>query len=142
MEVSFINKSDIEEIEKCGKESLPIYYNKSDLLNLIYDKNYIIFKCMDTKNINGFLVANILTNRVHIMSIAVYKEFRRLNCGTNIINFLKNKFKGFYITLNVQQSNENAIKFYKKNGFVIIKKLLNYYSDLECNDAYQMLYFK
>ena len=40
------------------------------------------------------------------------------------------------IRLEVRTDNEDAIKFYKKNGFSIISTLKNYYSDL--SDAYLM----
>jgi len=143
MLIKLINENDIQNVENCGKESLPIYYCKSDLLMLIYDKNYILYMALDNKNnFCGFMISNICKNRVHIMSIAVYEKFRNLNVGTSLINHLKKNFTENIITLNVQQSNKNAINFYKKNNFFIVKELKKYYSNLDCNDAYQMLCLK
>ena len=40
------------------------------------------------------------------------------------------------MVLNVQGNNEQALSFYKKNGFVVDKHEENYYTDLEPSDAY------
>jgi ribosomal protein S18 acetylase RimI-like enzyme len=71
------------------------------------------------------------------MSIGVLEEFRRKSFGSLFIEFIKKNYKS-NITLYVQISNENAINFYKKNNFIIEKKITNYYKTLEVKDAYLM----
>lgn len=142
MIIEIINKYDLDDIELCGSKSLPIFYSQSDLKFLLYDKNYIIYKAVIDNKFCGFFVGQISDNRLHIMSFAVNPEFRRLKVGTNLINKIKDIYKNYYITLNVQQTNKDAINFYLKNNFVHIGELKNYYSNLENKDAFQMVFMK
>lgn len=125
-------------IEEIGKKCLPIYYKYNDLFMLEIEKHEI-YKINDNNNIVGFMVIKYHENenRVHIMSIGVLEEFRRKLFGSQFIKFIKENYKSD-ITLYVQISNENAINFYKKNRFIIEKKITNYYKTLEVKDAYLM----
>ena len=40
------------------------------------------------------------------------------------------------MVLHVQSNNEQALSFYKKNGFEVEEHLQNYYTDLEPSDCY------
>ena len=40
------------------------------------------------------------------------------------------------MVLHVQSNNEQALAFYKKNGFDVESHLENYYTDLEPSDCY------
>ena len=125
-------------IEEIGKECLPIYYKYNDLFILEIEKHEV-YKIEDNNIIVGFIVFKYHKNenRVHIMSIGVLEEFRRKSFGSLFIEFIKKNYKS-NITLYVQISNENAINFYKKNNFIIEKKITNYYKTLEVKDAYLM----
>ena len=76
------------------------------------------------------------------MSIAVLPEFRQKSIGTHLINYIKDNCNYSKITLYVQQSNNNAIKFYEKNLFSQTKLLKNYYENLDCKDAFLYTYEK
>lgn len=140
MIIELINKDDFDDIEHCGSVSLPIYYNKSELKNLLYNTNFIIYKAVIDNMFSGFIIGKISDNRLHIMSFAVYPHFRRLNIGTSLINKIKDIYKNYQITLNVQNTNINAINFYLNNYFINIRLVKNYYSDLVNKDAFLMLY--
>jgi ribosomal protein S18 acetylase RimI-like enzyme len=141
MEIKYINSCDIKVIEQHGNKSLPIYYKKSDLEIIINNNNFISYKIINNEVIMGFIICEIYSNKkIHIMSLAILPEYRRLSLGTNLIDFIKNKYKDYFITLNVQQSNTNAINFYKKNNFTILSEIKNYYHNLESKDAFHMIY--
>lgn len=142
MEIEDITIIDFLKIETLGKESLPIYYSKNDLLVLIINKT-ILKKFIFNGEIIGFGICDLYENenRVHILSIAIKKEYRNRGFSTFFIDFLKNTFS-FDITLYVQTVNEEALGFYKKNNFKIVKTLNNYYSNLSSKDAYFMKYDK
>lgn len=125
-------------IEEIGKKCLPIYYKYNDLF-MLEIKKHKVYKIEDNNNIVGFIVFKYYENenRVHIMSIGVLEEFRRKSFGSLFIEFIKENYKSD-ITLYVQITNENAINFYKKNNFIIEKKITNYYKTLEVKDAYLM----
>lgn len=58
-EVKNINIFDLINIEKIGKACLPIYYKVNDMLFLLFNKNYIMYKICYNNEIIGFIVANI-----------------------------------------------------------------------------------
>ena len=45
-----------------------------------------------------------------------------------------------YINLHVQESNQIARKFYLNAGFEEVKKIENYYTDVEPRGAYYLRY--
>ena len=143
---SFIKVNDLLHIEKIGESSLPIYFNFEDLINIFNDNEFYLIKVYKkSKNksnlIVGFLIAKLYENkRVHIMSIAIDKNYRRRNLGTKLINYLKNNINHNKISLYVLVNNFPAIKLYEKNNFYNIKKIENYYETLEVKDAYYYEY--
>ena len=68
------------------------------------------------------------------MTVTILKPYRRYQIGTQLLNkaiedCTKSNVSKIY--LHVLCSNESAIEFYKKAGFIIKEKLENYYTDLD-----------
>ena len=133
---------DIPEIVNCGRISLPIYYAKDDLLEIINKDDYKILIAENDTKFYGYIIfkINLDKKNIHINSIAINPNFRRVKIGTQLINQIKINYINYNITLYVQSSNLNAITFYKNNSFKIIDEVIGYYSNLICNDAYIMTY--
>lgn len=140
MFTQFANLDDIHEIEKCGKISLPIYYTSELLKALFSELNIIILKNVIKNKFTGFLIARVHMDHIHILSIAVFPEYRKQGIATNLINAIKSMYKIKMIILQVQVSNIHALKLYIKLNFILNKYMKYYYSDLDCNDAYEMIY--
>lgn len=138
--ISTASSEEFNKIEEIGKQSLPIYYSKFDLLMLGLT-NHTILKIIDNNNIIGYLVYNTIEKekRIHIMSIGILENYRRKNYGSKLIEHLKNT-DNEKISLYVQVSNTKAINFYQKNNFKIDKKIVDYYENLEVKDALYMVY--
>lgn len=101
---------------KLNKES----FNNDFLKVLVYEEDFI----------KGILVYQYLYDRVEIDYIIVNKNYRNLGIATNLLNFMENKHKNIKnITLEVRESNKEAIVFYLKNGFKKATKRKNYYKD-------------
>ena len=141
--IKLIEKSDIHNLENIGKQSLPIYYDSSNLYHLLYDSNYILLKAVDEINsVIGFVFSKIEDDNVHILSLAIIPNMRNKGIGTKLIDTLKN-FKQFTsITLNVLETNTNAINFYYKQNFKKIQVLYKYYSTLNNTNALFLKYTK
>ena len=133
--------TDLEEIKNIGKLSLPIYYNNDSLKDVIKNNNYDILVAKKTDKILGFAITSITEDdNIHIMSLACLPNFRRKNIGSKLIKKIKKKNKEKLITLYVQSSNNIAIEFYKKNKFIEIDYVKNYYNNLDDNNAYLFSY--
>ena len=115
-----INKEDFSSVNELLKE-FNYEINEKSFENKFYNvwvyiENYI----------KGVLVFQKIYDRVEIDYIAVDKNSRKLGIGTEFIDKLVNlDIKN--ITLEVRESNEAAIEFYKKNKFEIVAIRKNYY---------------
>lgn len=74
------------------------------------------------KTIVAMAILWVVLDEVHIGTIAVHPDFRGLGFGEKFLTeILENAFNDGVIKafLEVRRSNENAIKLYKKLGFII-----------------------
>ena len=101
---------------KLDKES----FNNDFLKVLVYEENFI----------KGLLVYQYLYDRIEIDYIIVNEKYRNLGIATKLLAFIENEYKNINnITLEVRESNKEAIKFYLKNGFKEVTKRKNYYKN-------------
>jgi len=71
----------------------------------------------------------------HIVSIAVHPAYRRREVGTRLVEEVLKRTKGSAI-VEVRESNEVAIRFYKRLGFELQTIIPKYYGD---EDAFVMV---
>ncbi len=82
----------------------------------------------------------------HVTAVTVAPDFRRLGIATKLMDILelvtekkyayfvisfsyKYSYAGFFVDLFVRESNKVAIEMYKKLGYSVYRKVLNYYQD-------------
>jgi GNAT superfamily N-acetyltransferase len=84
--------------------------------NAYYDDNEFV----------GFSYSIINCNMIFIFYLAVYDKIQSNGYGTKILKYIKEKYKGKEIILNIEKIDKNSqnyeqrlkrLKFYKKNGF-------------------------
>ena len=119
-----------------------------ELLNNIYDignlKDNPYRKCLIYKNseIEGILIYDDIYDRLELIYIYVFDEYRKNEVGTKLINYLiniMNKNKKENITLEVNVNNNKALSLYKKSGFKVCNIIPNYYNNNnEKSDGYLM----
>ena len=77
------------------------------------------------------------------MTITVLKPYRRYGIATKLLErAIEDCMKARDVSrmvLHVQSNNEQALEFYKKNGFIVEEHLENYYTDLEPSDCYYLV---
>lgn len=81
----------------------------------------------------GYFVAWFLRDEVHLLNIAVTVSHQKRGIGGQILHYLLDMAKRErreVITLEVRESNETAIKFYRSFGFSPIGVRPNYYHDV------------
>ena len=86
-------------------------------------------------SIIGVIIYNEPYDRIEIEYISVNEQHKNKGIGSKLLKAIeKNNIKN--ITLEVRQSNEVAINFYKKNGYKIVSIRKNYYNH---EDGYLMI---
>lgn len=136
-----LKNKDLQNIERCGKISLPIYYNYEQLVMFLQGTKRRIWALKEAENLYGFLVYELKSPKnIHILSIAVDPVYRNRKIATYLINELKKRHSELVITLFVQISNLAAINFYVKQGFKFSEFIPNYYNNLSVSGAYKMFY--
>lgn len=82
-----------------------------------------------------------------IASLGVDKKYRKHGIANAYIEWIKKEFPDHNISLHVSIKNTNAINLYKKNGFIVGRTKLEYYSPPtfepyvgEGVNAYEMFY--
>ena len=139
----YANENDSGEIEKCARECLPLYYSKNELIDMMNDEKIKILKVSDENNLVGFVITRIDENDLgYIMSIGVYPTYQTKNVGSKLLDLAKEIMPNKNIILYTQTSNKRAVSFYKKNEFIIMNKLNDYYTNISNKNAYKMIYLR
>ncbi|KAG2209459.1 hypothetical protein INT47_008302 [Mucor saturninus] len=113
--------------------------NAGELAKLIYyDNQYAGAVCC---RIEPSKYANY-TARVYMMTLGVLKNYRNLGLGSVLIDHIMENARRATnpmitsLYLHVQTVNEQAIRFYTRNGFRIQAIVHDYYKLIENRDAY------
>lgn len=81
----------------------------------------------EDNDILGFIQILSLYETLEIINVVVESSNRGAGIGTKLLNYVIEKFNPEHVLLEVRETNESAINFYKKNGFIEIRKIKNYY---------------
>lgn len=80
----------------------------------------------------GYLIVDILYERLEIIDVFVIPEERNKKVASNMIKYLidfAKKISSINITLEVNEQNVYAIKLYEKYGFKNVARREKYYND-------------
>ena len=99
-------------------------FSKSYLNTLIKGDNSFIYVYLIDDKVCGYLMILDSIDVYEILAIATIEECRNKDIAQELLNKIKTKD----IFLEVRESNQPAINFYKKNKFKEISIRKNYYS--------------
>lgn len=94
-----------------------------------FDNDFLKTLVYEDGFIKGVLVYQYIYNRAEIDYIIVDNNYRKLGIATKLLKYLEDSYKLDNITLEVRESNKEAINFYLKNGFKEVTRRKNYYKD-------------
>ena len=122
-----ISYLDINNIDKITNS----FINKEYLINEFNNNPYA--KCImyeEDNNILGYLYYSDIYDRIEINQIEVLESQRGKGIGSKLLKYLvDNNTKS--ITLEVKETNDIAIKLYKKYGFKEVAKREKYYQGID-----------
>lgn len=100
-------------------------FNKTYLETLTKGENSFIYVYLIEDKVCGYLMVLDSIDVYEILAIATVEEYRNKGFAQELLDKIKTKD----IFLEVRESNERAINFYKKNDFKQISIRKGYYSD-------------
>lgn len=100
-------------------------FNKGYIETLIKGDNSFIYIYLIEDKICGYLMVLDSIDVYEILAIATIEEYRNKGIAQELLDKIKTKD----IFLEVRESNQVAINFYKKNKFKEISIRKNYYSE-------------
>ena len=99
-------------------------FNRTYLDSLIKANNSFIYTYIIDNKVCGYLMVLDSIDVYEILAIATIEEYRNKGIAQELLDKIKTKD----IFLEVRESNQIAISFYKKNDFKEISIRKNYYS--------------
>lgn len=105
----------------------PQFYFRETLENWIQSPNGILLVAEDARRIIGFRIAsyNPDSRDGHLHVTAVKEQYRRLGIGSKLLDDTLNRLEELganHVYCEVQEDNENTLRFFRKHGFEIGNK--------------------
>ena len=124
-----LTSNDIDYIEQIFNLEKEIFKNSAFsidyLKTLIKNDNSFIYIYLIDNQVCGYLMVLDSIDVYEILAIATDEEYRNKGIAQELLDKIKTKD----IFLEVRESNQVAINFYKKNKFKEISVRKNYYSE-------------
>ena len=124
-----LTSNDVDYIEQIFSLEKEIFknssFNRVYLDTLVKGNNSFIYVYLIEDKICGYLMVLDSIDVYEILAIATIKEYRNKGVAQELLDKIKTKD----IFLEVRESNQVAINFYKKNKFKEISVRKNYYSE-------------
>ncbi len=132
----------VAELEKlCFSEP----WSEQSLFETIENNNNYFFVAEKDNIVLGYIGIYNICGEGNITDFAVFPQYRRKGIGSAIIKFAIDKCKSInmdFLTLEVRESNSNAISLYEKMGFIKIGIRKSFYSKPTENAILMTIYFK
>lgn len=131
-EVLFTDNNVIMDIQSTFYE---VYNQKNELINDFTHNPYTkVFVIIDNNNYIAMLHINHIFDRIEIININTIDLYRKKGYASNLLTYLLEYSKlnnVVNITLEVNINNSEAIKLYKKYGFVNKAIRKSYYNGID-----------
>ena len=144
-----ITKNNYNQLKQINNLSLPVRYGDGFYYRIFHHLRYGRFAYYNDIIVGAITwkydhCATTGEKNVYIMTINVLEPYKRNKIGTQLLQELINLHKDMkeitYINLHVLVKNEIDRQFYLKAGFEEVKKIDNYYTDVEPKGAYYLRY--
>lgn len=113
---------------------------KTLLYEVIKNEKSSFFGAFNEDKLLGYIGFWSILDNVDIINIAIKAEYKRKGIGSTlfkVVDRIAVSLEAKTITLEVNVNNLAAINLYKKMGFIILRKIDNYYQKTN-EDAYMM----
>jgi ribosomal-protein-alanine N-acetyltransferase len=129
--------ADALDIENDGFE---FPWSEDDFIRCLRQRNCIGMVAEQEDRVVGFMIYELHKTRLHLLNLAVSKDYRRRGVGAQMLAKLTAKLstqRRTRILLEVRETNLSAQVFFRKQGFRAVSVLRDFYDDTT-EDAYLM----
>jgi ribosomal-protein-alanine N-acetyltransferase len=131
--------ADALDIENDGFE---FPWSEDDFIRCLRQRNCIGMVAEQEDRVVGFMIYELHKTRLHLLNLAVSKDYRRRGVGAQMLAKLTAKLstqRRTRILLEVRETNLPAQVFFRTLGFRAVSVLRDFYDDTT-EDAYLMQY--
>lgn len=143
--ITKMSENDICEIAELEKMCFSEPWSEDSLKDELTNDTARFYVLRDKENLLGYIGANNVCGEVYITNVAVNENCRGKGYGKMLVNHLLKQSEledALFVTLEVRESNENAIGLYENCGFKKIGERKNFYSKPTENGLIYTLYLK
>lgn len=120
---------DADEIFLLDKKYLGDGWSKKSIEEIIQNDNSIKIYIAKDEIIKAYVIFRIVENEIELLRIAVEEASRNRDIATKLLRYIINVFDIKKVFLEVRESNNIAINFYKKQGFIKIGIRKSFYNN-------------
>jgi len=126
--------SDLDAIAALEKRSFEVGpYSSEEIVDMFANPLAFNYVATDGERIAGYVVAIPIDNSsADVESIAVDPLYQGSGIGSKLLAYIEEEMRarGFSVSiLEVREKNHEGLRFYQKNGYRVIEKINNYYSE-------------
>ena len=126
-----MTESDIKGIAELEKECFSEPWSEESLKDELTNNTARFYVLRDNEKLLGYIGSNNICGEVYITNVAVSSDYRGKGYGKRLVNHLLKQSElenALFVTLEVRESNKNAISLYERCGFKKIGERKNFYS--------------
>ena len=116
------------------EHGIPCLWDEDRISRCIFDSDCVVLVARDIRRIAGFAIAEFCDEKVHLNLFAVHPGYQRQGVGRKLLKWLESSAQTagcYFMCLEVRDSNNKAINFYKKYGFSELDLKHGYYAGQE-----------
>ena len=136
-----LNEHNIQDLKSLNSIVIPIRYSSKFYKKILFVGSGVVAIDNKTSKVIGGSSCFSQDNgaALYICTIGVYASWRRKGIGSLIIQRLINKAQDMdqvkYLSLHCKAYDDDAIAFYKSNGFTIVNQIEKFYQKSRGRDA-------
>ncbi len=141
-ELRIASSRDIPEILEIEKECFPCPWNTEQISACMNTPLFRTWTARTDERIAGYLSANLASEEIHIVNLAIREKFRNMGIGSLLLrtaNAWGERLGVSVSRLEVRESSKPAIALYLRNGYTQTGQLNCYYPDGEDALEFQLL---
>jgi len=142
MKIRNMKLADISAVAKIERESFPLPWSEEMIYRDLTEHSRAYFYVAEKENkILGHIAIWKSPDEIHLTTLAVASAWRRRKVGSALVKKIidKHSMERSEIVLEVRESNRPALELYRKLGFEVRDRRLQYYVD-NGEDALIMVY--